>query len=110
MTTCFRAPRASYRPLPREAKQMWVAAGLRKIKRCPILLHIPPAAAFSAALSIVWNELLCHLCLPNCRRLVHFEVRVCPACRSRSGYDPAATDSCSWATRHDMARCGRGRT
>ena len=27
---------------------------------------------------------------PNCHRLVHFEVRVCPACRFTLGYDPAS--------------------
>lgn len=26
---------------------------------------------------------------PNCRRLVHFEVRVCPGCSATLGYDPA---------------------
>lgn len=27
---------------------------------------------------------------PNCKRLVHFEVRVCPACAFTLGYDPAS--------------------
>lgn len=30
-----------------------------------------------------------HAC-PNCRRLIHFETRVCPACNFTLGFDPAA--------------------
>lgn len=29
------------------------------------------------------------LACPNCRRLIHFEARVCPACHFTLGYDPA---------------------
>jgi hypothetical protein len=45
---------------------------------------------------------------PNCRRLNHFEVRVCPGCRATLGYDPAIDGFRFLADKATVWRDGKG--
>lgn len=47
---------------------------------------------------------------PNCRRLNHFEVRVCPGCKATLGYDPAVDAFRFLADKATVWRDGKGGT
>lgn len=47
---------------------------------------------------------------PNCRRLNHFEVRVCPGCKATLGYDPAIDAFRFLADKATVWRAGDGST